>query len=289
VRLLVSALAFALTSSAHANGTEDWSISPRELRRQVKSICVWPLEADFAVVDQEARRGFAERLLAHALDRTGYRVVPATETAAAHAAARSAAGGSYDPLDGARDHALERAALEATLARPELNCDADLRGRFVRLRADFRDDARWDGAREWVWPGNFGGSLYGYVPAISLELELRSRAGRPLYRGAGGIHLTVRFDREARPVPVPPALWLADRSLNARGAALALGGLIDSIPTGDVLDCMKGAYRKAMFAKGLRKTPTQQVVQRWTLLEDDGRRAHAECLVATLPPEAATP
>jgi hypothetical protein len=289
-RFALLALVVGLAAaSAAAEDVRRWEISPNKLRARVASVCVWPLESAFELAAQ--RRARVEDALAFALEHSGYRVIAARSLADALAAAERSGGGVFDALDGTRDAERARRALAEVRAQPSLHCDADLRGRFTLVRADILSDgAQWDGAKEWVaLEPSFSSTISGWMTAISIELELRDRAGALLLRSARGIHATAKFDASANALDVPASAWLADTRQASMAAAIALDRAI--VPgSGDVtLECLKRAFTNARLRRGSApKVATPSAVRRWATVEDEGVRANAGCLVDAMPAPAAT-
>ena len=163
-------------------------------REQVRTFCVMPLRAEFAVQDGEAKLAAIEAQLTAALAGAGYGIVAPAPVVDAYRRALTQLGGYYDPHTGQADP-LRSAAVRAqarTAVFSELGCDATLSPTIAVVTAPFQSfDAEWDGVTQRV-----GGSLgaIGWTPALSLRVSIRDHTDRELLFCTGGIQTVKQLE-----------------------------------------------------------------------------------------------
>ncbi len=212
---------------------------PREpLTARYPRLTLAPLELGDLPQRDAVRTRYRDALAAR-LTQLGFQVLDSDEFGRLWEAARTAAGGYYDPFTGRPDEAKTTAARARVLqglpegSRP----DAVVVARVVERAASYSaGTAEWDGTRQPVEASGRAPSLFdaersrgGHLTASSLELRILDPAGVSLFDGVGGIELTELVEG-GRPMHLTANHLFSDPALDRRAVDIALGPLAPPTP-----------------------------------------------------------
>lgn len=213
---------------------DPWLAPESEFRSTVSRIALVTLQTPEELADPSPVRALFDSLLASTLSAAGFDVIPSSRAGALWIHAIDSAGGVFDPNSGRADTmkvwAIQRYVLGRLAA--EDSADAFLAPAIVIVGADFHEHkARWDGASQTI--EGFGSTVLrlfsgwnqeGRVPALSLDVDIRTMAGRRLFSNRGGIEVWARPGSDA---PVPRAELFVDPERNSMAVRIALRPILE--------------------------------------------------------------
>jgi hypothetical protein len=215
---------------------DPWLAPESEFRSTVSRIALITVQTPEELEDPDPVRALFDSLLTSTLGAAGCGVIPSSRASALWSHAIDSAGGVFDPNTGRADTMKVWAIQRYVLGRLEAedSADAFLAPAIVIVRAEFREHkARWDGASQTI--EGFGSTVLrlfsgwnqeGWVPALSLAVDVRSMAGRRLFSNRGGIELWAKPESDA---PVPRMELFIDPTRNSRAVWLALRPIIEPV------------------------------------------------------------
>lgn len=212
---------------------DPWLAPETEFRSAVRHIAITSVGAPAELENPEPMRLLFDSLMSARLEAAGFRITPSSRVRQIWDHVLDSLGGYFDPITGRPDTAKARAALTyvvQTLQRED-SADAVLFPSVVIVSAEFSErKARWDGTSQTI--EGFGSAFLralggvsrrGRIPALSLEVDIRSPAGRRMFLNRGGIEV---WEKPGDDEPVPRDQLFLDSDRNTKAVWLALRPIV---------------------------------------------------------------
>ena len=228
LRVVLSALLLPQFAACVLPASDAILIDEAQFRHRAEQVCFVGVGTEFDFGVHAERLEALPALLTERMGELGYRVVKAELVEQAWKTEAAAVGNLYDPNTGVRND--DRILTARTRVLEQLGCGGFLEARVAVVTAPFYQGiAHWDGAAQVVEGG--GGNAKGYLPGLSLWIEIVDASYHDLFFSAGGLELVTRFERsglfgrKAKSAYVPPEHLLADPKGIDEAVELAVAAL----------------------------------------------------------------
>jgi hypothetical protein len=206
-----------------------YKIPREELFSKVKTIGIAPLLILVDVNQPQEKKQSFETMIASKVSECGFKTVPSSEYEKIYEDLKKTIGPMFDPNTGELDKDKSKALKDHTIREylRKNQVDAILYPSILIVKAEWNGNyAGWHGqkepstGKEGFFASMLAPNAYGFIPALSLCIQIESVNGEPYYLNFGGIQL-YSWVKGGSFIDVPKELLLSHPERNTQGVDIA--------------------------------------------------------------------